>query len=75
MAQAVEMFRALRANDVPTRLWVAPREGHQWVELRHQLTKANAELEWFDRYVLEKPYVWERAPGDPRDDGFAAIPQ
>ena len=30
---------------------VAPREGHQWGELRHQLFKANTELEWFERYV------------------------
>ena len=37
---------------VPTRLYVAPREGHQWAELRHQLFKANAELEWFERYVM-----------------------
>jgi dipeptidyl aminopeptidase/acylaminoacyl peptidase len=67
MAQSVEMFRALRAHGVPTRLLVAPREGHQWGELRHQIAKANAELEWFERHVRGRSYVWERAP-----DGAAA---
>lgn len=65
MSQAVEMFRALRASGVEAKLFVAPREGHQWVELRHQLFKANLELEWFDRHLLKRPYTWERAPGDP----------
>ena len=27
-------------------------KAHQWQELRHQLFKANAELEWFERYVM-----------------------
>jgi dipeptidyl aminopeptidase/acylaminoacyl peptidase len=62
LPQAIEMFRALTANAVPTRLYIAPREPHQWQELRHQLFKANAELEWFDRYVLGRSYVWERPP-------------
>ena len=64
LPQSVEMYRALVANGVPTRLYVAPREGHQWAELRHQLYKANAELEWFERYVMDRSYTWERAPGD-----------
>jgi dipeptidyl aminopeptidase/acylaminoacyl peptidase len=64
MPQSVEMYRALVANAVPARLYIAPREGHQWTELRHQLYKANAELEWFERYVMDRSYTWERAPGD-----------
>ena len=60
MPQSVEMYRALKANGVQTRLYVAPREGHQWTELRHQLFKANAELEWFESYVMGRPYVWEK---------------
>jgi dipeptidyl aminopeptidase/acylaminoacyl peptidase len=67
VSQSIEMLRGLRANGVISRLHIAPREGHQWAELRHQLFKANAELEWFERYVRERPYVWERAPGDPVD--------
>jgi dipeptidyl aminopeptidase/acylaminoacyl peptidase len=70
MPQSVEMYRALVTNGVPTRLYVAPREGHQWGELRHQLYKANAELEWFERYVMDRKYNWERAPGD----GAATVP-
>jgi dipeptidyl aminopeptidase/acylaminoacyl peptidase len=62
--QALEMYRALDARHVPTRLYVAPREGHQWGELRHQLFKANAELEWFERYALGRQYTWEQPPSD-----------
>jgi dipeptidyl aminopeptidase/acylaminoacyl peptidase len=58
------MYRGLTTNGVPTRLYVAPREGHQWHELRHQIFKANAELEWFDRHVLGRTYVWEPPPAD-----------
>lgn len=61
-AQSVEMYRALTSHHVPTRLLVAPREGHQWGELRHLLLKANTELEWFDRYALGRAYTWEKAP-------------
>jgi dipeptidyl aminopeptidase/acylaminoacyl peptidase len=62
--QSVEMYRALRANGIPTRLYVAPREPHGWAELRHQLFKANVELEWFERWVRQRPYTWEKAPGE-----------
>lgn len=64
MMQSVEMYRALRAGGVPSRLIVAPREPHQWGELRHQLYKANVELEWFERYVNGRTYSWERVPTD-----------
>jgi len=63
--QSVEMYRALKHNGVPTRLYLAPREPHGWGELRHQLFKINAELEWFEKYVFGRPYTWSVAPGDP----------
>jgi len=63
MPQSVEMHRALNSLDVPTHLYVAPREGHGWSELRHQLFKMNVELDWFERYVTKRDYTWERAPG------------
>jgi dipeptidyl aminopeptidase/acylaminoacyl peptidase len=64
-AQSVEMYRALKSNGVPTHLYIAPREGHQWVELRHEIFKANTELAWFERYALgSTSYVPEQAPGD-----------
>ena len=62
MPQSVEMFRALRDNDVPTHLYVAPREGHGWRELRHRLFKGNVELDWFERWVRDRDYEWEEAP-------------
>lgn len=61
-AQSIEMYRALKSHGVPTHLYVAPRDGHQWQELRHQLFKANAELEWFERHARGRSYVWEKAP-------------
>jgi hypothetical protein len=48
---------------------VAPREPHSWTELRHQLFKVNAELDWFERWVTKRPYAWETAPE--RDDAGA----
>jgi len=62
-AQSYEMHRALKANGVPTRLYIAPREPHTWEELRHQLFKINAELDWFEKYAGSGNYVWEKAPG------------
>ena len=65
LAQSIEMYRALKSHNVPTHLYVAPREGHQWTELRHQIFKANTELAWFERYALGRTtYVPEQAPGD-----------
>jgi dipeptidyl aminopeptidase/acylaminoacyl peptidase len=62
LAQALEMFRALKSHNVPTHLYVGPREGHQWTDPRHLVFKANAELEWFSKYVGGGAYVWEKAP-------------
>jgi dipeptidyl aminopeptidase/acylaminoacyl peptidase len=60
--QSVEMYRALKSHDVPTHLYRAPREGHQWQELRHQIDKANKEIEWFERYALGRTYTPEQTP-------------
>lgn len=62
MAQSIEMYRALKSLNVPTHLYIGPREGHQWTDLRHQLFKANAELEWFETYARGRTYSWEKAP-------------
>jgi len=62
LPQSVEMWRALKANGVPTRLLVAPREGHQWIELRHQIAKANAEIAWFEKYARGQEYTPEKTP-------------
>jgi dipeptidyl aminopeptidase/acylaminoacyl peptidase len=62
MAQSIEMYRALRSLGVPTRLYVGPREGHGWSDLRHQVFKANAELEWFEKHAFGRAYTWEHPP-------------
>jgi len=62
LPQSLEMFRGLQANGVATRLYVAPREGHQWGELRHLIAKANAELAWFEQYARGRTYTPERTP-------------
>jgi len=62
LAQSIEMYRALKSNNVPTYLYVAPGEGHQWGSPRHLLSKANHELEWFEKYARGRTYVWEKAP-------------
>jgi dipeptidyl aminopeptidase/acylaminoacyl peptidase len=64
MPQSVEMYRALKSNGVPTHLYVAPREPHGWQELRHELFKVNVELEWFEKYAMNRAYTPEKAPGD-----------
>ena len=58
--QSVEMYRALKSNGIPTHLYVAPREPHGWQELRHVLFKMNAELDWFEKYAMQRPYTWEK---------------
>jgi dipeptidyl aminopeptidase/acylaminoacyl peptidase len=68
LPQSVEMFRALKSNGVPTHLYVAPREGHGWTELRHRLFKLQIEMEWFEKYVHNRPYTWERAPRDEKKE-------
>ena len=68
LPQSIEMFRALKSNGVPTHLYVAPREGHGWTELRHRLFKLQIEMEWFEKYVHNRPYVWEKAPADEKKE-------
>jgi dipeptidyl aminopeptidase/acylaminoacyl peptidase len=77
MPQSVEMYRALKSNGVPVHLYVAPREPHGWQELRHQLFKMNVELAWFEKYAMNREYVWERAPEGTTDDRAktSALPQ
>jgi dipeptidyl aminopeptidase/acylaminoacyl peptidase len=68
MPQSVEMYRALKSNGVPTHLYVAPREGHGWTELRHRLFKLQIEMEWFEKYIHNRAYTWEPVPGDEKKE-------
>jgi dipeptidyl aminopeptidase/acylaminoacyl peptidase len=63
MPQSVEMWRGVKQQGVPTHLYVAPREPHGWQELRHRLFKANVELDWFEKWVMDRTWSWEKAPG------------
>jgi dipeptidyl aminopeptidase/acylaminoacyl peptidase len=71
LAQSIEMHRAVKSLGVPTALYVAPREPHGFLELRHQLTKINVELEWFEKWVTKRPYTWETAPDRDADSAPA----
>ena len=62
VSQAIEMSRALKAQGVPADLYIAPNEGHDWVQPVHQLNKMNAEIEWIERYVRQHRYSWEQPP-------------
>jgi dipeptidyl aminopeptidase/acylaminoacyl peptidase len=62
MPQSVEMYRALKAQGVPTHLYVAPRQPHGWRELYHRLYKANVELDWWERWIMQREYEWEEPP-------------
>jgi dipeptidyl aminopeptidase/acylaminoacyl peptidase len=64
LPQSIEMYQALKSNGIPTHLYVAPREPHGWAELRHNLFKMNAEVEWFEKYAMKRPYTWEKVPDD-----------
>jgi dipeptidyl aminopeptidase/acylaminoacyl peptidase len=75
MPQSLEMYRALKSNGVPTHLYVAPREPHGWGELRHQLSKLNAEIEWFETYATRRTFTPERAPGEEKKESKASTDQ
>jgi dipeptidyl aminopeptidase/acylaminoacyl peptidase len=62
LPQSVEMYRALKSNNVPTHLYIGPGEGHQWVAPRRLIDKGNRELEWFEKYANHRTYVFEKAP-------------
>src|SRR5262245_16286220 len=68
MPQSIEMYRALKSLEVPTHLYIAPREPHGWGELRHQLFKLNTEIAWFEKYATQRPFTPEKAPGDDAKD-------
>jgi dipeptidyl aminopeptidase/acylaminoacyl peptidase len=68
MPQSVEMYRALKSHGVDTHLYIAPREPHGWAELRHQLFKLNAEIEWFEKYATKRPFTWEKVPPDDKKE-------
>lgn len=61
-AQAVMYYRALSALGVESELYLAPREPHNFRELRHRLFQINVQMDWFSRHVLDAAYEAEKAP-------------
>ena len=47
---------------------MAPREPHGWRELRHRLFKSNVELDWFERWVMDREWTWEEAPVEDEEE-------
>jgi len=61
-AQSVMLFRALKDLGVPTELYLAPREPHNFRELRHQLFQVNTSMRWLTSHVTGTAYVPTLAP-------------
>lgn len=68
MPQSVEIYRGLKANNVPTELVVFPRSGHGPRELQHRLYKMNVEFEWLEKYIRNKEFKYDRPPEDKEKD-------
>lgn len=65
--QSVMLHRALKALGVETELYLAPREPHNFRELRHRLFQVNVQMDWFSKRVLGQDYDWSQAP-DAKDE-------
>lgn len=59
--QSIELYRALKSNNVKTDLYIVPREQHNWKELRHKLAKMNLEMSWFQKHLFNKNFKYEDA--------------
>jgi dipeptidyl aminopeptidase/acylaminoacyl peptidase len=51
ISQGYEFYNALKAQNVPTRMLVLPRQPHGPTEPRMQLATMQANLEWFEKYL------------------------
>jgi dipeptidyl aminopeptidase/acylaminoacyl peptidase len=51
ISQGYEFYNALRAQGVPTRMLVLPRQPHGPTEPRMQLAAMQANLDWFEKYL------------------------
>ena len=55
ISQGYEFYNALKAQGVPTRMLVLPRQPHGPTEPKMQLAAMKSNLEWFDKYLGGKP--------------------
>lgn len=53
--QSIMMHNGVRMAGVPTHLYIAPGEPHNYGEPRHKLFKIETELKWYSDYVLSHP--------------------
>ncbi|MBV8855819.1 MAG: S9 family peptidase [Acidobacteria bacterium] len=51
ISQSLEFYHALKAQGVPTRMLVLPRQPHGPTEPKMQLAAMQANLDWFDKYL------------------------
>ena len=51
ISQGFEFYNALKAQGVPTRMLVLPRQPHGPTEPKMQLAAMQANLDWFDKYL------------------------
>jgi dipeptidyl aminopeptidase/acylaminoacyl peptidase len=51
ISQGYEFYNALKAQGVPTRMIVLPRQPHGPTEPKMQLAAAQANIEWFEKYL------------------------
>jgi dipeptidyl aminopeptidase/acylaminoacyl peptidase len=54
ISQGYEFYNALKAQGVPTRMLVLPRQPHGPNEPKMQLVAMQANLEWFEKYIEKK---------------------
>ncbi len=62
LPQGLEFYWALKKNGVPTHLYIVPGKDHVDWDLHQVFFKANAELAWFEKWVMNREYVWETFP-------------
>ena len=59
----LRFYRALRGRGVPTQLYVYPGHAHGNWSLESHLLRANADLAWFEHWVMGREWEgWEEPP-------------
>ena len=54
ISQGYELYHALKAQGVPTRMIVLPRQPHGPNEPKMQVAAMQSNLDWFEKYLLGK---------------------
>ena len=55
LGQSQELYRGLKRYGVETEMVVYPREPHGFREEKHLLDRLNRILDWYDKYLKDKP--------------------